>query len=107
MVGAAMRLRIAAAPLAAHVQRFHRPVGAAQRALQRLGVGDLSHRILAAGHPPHRTQSQVPRSSSLTEVFARVFSSTCFTITAQYSEWVPSAAGSDPLTTTLPAGTRP
>ena len=40
-------------------------------------------------------------------VFARVFSSTRLTITAAYSEWLPSAAGNEPATTTLPAGTRP
>ena len=34
-------------------------------------------------------------------------SSTCLTITAQYSEWLPSAAGSEPDTTTLYGGTEP
>lgn len=46
-------------------------------------------------------QSANPRSRSLTLVLPRVFSSTCLTITAQYSEWLPSAAGSAPETTTL------
>ena len=46
-------------------------------------------------------QSANPRSSSFTLVLPRVFSSTCLTITAQYSEWLPSAAGSEPDTTTL------
>src|SRR5690606_5252401 len=46
-----------------------------------------------------------PRSSSLMLVLARVFASTCLTITAQYSECEPSAAGSEPDTTTLPGGT--
>ena len=41
------------------------------------------------------------------DVFERVFASTFFTITAQYSEWLPSLAGSCPDTTTLPGGTRP
>ena len=40
-------------------------------------------------------------------VFARVFASTCLTITAQYSECEPSFAGSEPETTTLYGGTRP
>jgi hypothetical protein len=48
-----------------------------------------------------------PRSSSFTEVFARVLASTRLTITAQYRLWLPSSAGNEPLTTTLPAGTRP
>ena len=47
------------------------------------------------------------RSSSLMLVFARVFASTCLTMTAQYRLWLPSAAGRLPATTTLPAGTRP
>src|SRR3546814_15893937 len=46
------------------------------------------------------------RSNSLTEVLLRVLASTCLTITAQYSEYRPSADGSEPATTTLPAGTR-
>lgn len=46
-----------------------------------------------------------PRSRSLMLVLARVFASTCLTMTAQYSEWLPSAAGSEPDTTTLPGGT--
>src|SRR5690606_23928556 len=46
-------------------------------------------------------------SSSLIAVFARVFASTFLTMTAAYSAWLPSAAGSEPATTTLPAGTRP
>ena len=40
-------------------------------------------------------------------VFARVFASTCFTITAQYSECEPSFAGNCPDTTTLYGGTEP
>ena len=46
-------------------------------------------------------------NSSLTLVFARVFASTCLTITAAYRLWLPSLAGRLPDTTTLPAGTRP
>lgn len=52
-------------------------------------------------------QSARPRSRSLIEVLLRVFSSTCLTITAQYSECEPSAAGNWPETTTLPGGTEP
>ena len=52
-------------------------------------------------------QSANPRSRSLMLVFARVLASTCLTITAQYSEWLPSFAGSEPDTTTLPGGTLP
>src|SRR5690606_11960099 len=48
-----------------------------------------------------------PRSRSLTEVLARVRASTRLTITAQYSECEPSAAGSCPDTTTLYGGMRP
>src|SRR4051812_17183457 len=40
-------------------------------------------------------------------VFARVFASTCFTMTAQYKLQRPSDEGSEPDTTTEPAGTRP
>ena len=47
------------------------------------------------------------RSSSLIEVFARVASSTRLTITAQASEYLPSADGRLPGTTTEPDGTRP
>ena len=47
------------------------------------------------------------RRSSLIEVFARVCASTRLTITAQYSEYLPSAEGRLPGTTTAPAGTRP
>ena len=43
----------------------------------------------------------------MTLVRARVCSSTCLTITAQYSEWLPSRDGREPGTTTAPAGTRP
>jgi hypothetical protein len=56
---------------------------------------------------PYARYSTAPRSRSFTLVFARVFASTCFTITAQYSEYFPSADGNEPETTTLPAGTRP
>ena len=55
---------------------------------------------------PERPQS-VPRSSSLMPTFARVCASTRFTITAQYSEYRPFEAGSEPGTTTAPAGMRP
>src|SRR6267142_6858033 len=48
-----------------------------------------------------------PRKSSLMLVFARVLASTCFTITAQYRPYLPSADGRVPGTTTDPAGTRP
>ncbi len=54
-----------------------------------------------------RDYSANPRNKSLTDVLLRVFSSTCLTITAQYSEWLPSAAGSEPDTTTLYGGTLP
>src|SRR5688500_4973576 len=47
------------------------------------------------------------RNNSLTAVFARVLASTRLTITAAYRLWLPSAAGSEPATTTLPEGTRP
>ena len=50
-------------------------------------------------------QSANPRSRSLTLVLLRVLASTCLTITAQYSECVPSLDGSEPLTTTLYGGT--
>lgn len=67
------------------------------------------HRVHGALLQDARTrpagQSARPRSSSLTLVLLRVFSSTCLTITAQYSECEPSAAGSEPDTTTLPGGT--
>jgi hypothetical protein len=43
----------------------------------------------------------------LIDVFARVWASTRFTITAQASECVPSADGRLPGTTTDPDGTRP
>ncbi len=69
------------------------------------GVSRTTH----AGQPSDDTisQSASPRKRSLTEVLLRVFSSTCLTITAQYSEWLPSAAGSEPDTTTLYGGTEP
>ena len=51
-------------------------------------------------------QVQVSKSS-LMLVLARVPASTFLTITAQYNECVPSAAGKLPETTTEPAGTRP
>ena len=51
------------------------------------------------------TQSANPRSRSLTLVLLRVFASTCFTITAQYSECEPSLDGNCPDTTTLYGGT--
>jgi hypothetical protein len=47
------------------------------------------------------------RNSSLIEVFARVFASTRFTITAQARLYFPSDDGSEPGTTTDPGGTRP
>jgi len=40
-------------------------------------------------------------------VFSRVAAVTRLTITAQYRLWLPSAAGSEPLTTTEPGGIRP
>ena len=49
-------------------------------------------------------QSARPRSRSLTLVLLRVLASTCLTITAQYSECVPSLLGSEPDTTTLYGG---
>ena len=52
-------------------------------------------------------QPAKPRSKSFTEVLARVFSSTCLTITAQYSECEPSAARTDPDPNTQPRGTQP
>ena len=69
------------------------------------GVSRTAH----GGQPRADTinQSANPRSSSFTLVLPRVFSSTCLTITAQYSEWLPSAAGSEPDTTTLYGGTEP
>src|SRR5690606_41923886 len=51
--------------------------------------------------------AQSPRSSSLMLVFSRVAAVTRLTITAQYRLWLPSAAGSEPLTTTEPGGIRP
>src|SRR5690606_26203023 len=54
-----------------------------------------------------RRHSASPRSRSLIEVFERVRASTRLTITAQYSECEPSAAGSCPDTTTLYGGTYP
>src|SRR5690606_42131213 len=57
-------------------------------------------------HPPGVDDlDPQPRSSSLMLVLARVLASTCLTTTAQYSEWLPSAAGSEPDTTTLYGGT--
>src|SRR3989344_1211326 len=50
---------------------------------------------------------QAPRSRSLMLVFERVCASTRLTITAQYSEYLPSAEGRLPETTTEPAGMRP
>ena len=47
------------------------------------------------------------RSSSLMDVLARVCASTRFTMTAQASEYLPSADGRLPGTTTDPDGTRP
>src|SRR5690606_34308291 len=47
------------------------------------------------------------RSNSLMAVFERVCSSTRLTMMAAYRLWLPSAAGKEPATTTLPAGTRP
>jgi hypothetical protein len=47
------------------------------------------------------------RSKSLIEVFDRVCASTRFTMTAQFSDYLPSAVGRLPGTTTEPAGTRP
>ena len=40
-------------------------------------------------------------------VLERVCASTRLTITAQFRLYLPSAEGSDPLTTTEPEGTRP
>ncbi len=51
--------------------------------------------------------NQMPRSSSLMPVLARVLASTCLTMTAQYRLYLPSLEGSEPDTTTEPAGTRP
>ena len=51
--------------------------------------------------------SDAARSSSLTDVRARVFSSTRLTMMAAFRLWLPSAAGRLPATTTEPAGTRP
>ena len=57
---------------------------------------------------PHEIhQSANPRNRSLMLVFDSVFASTCFTITAQYSECEPSLAGNWPDTTTLYGGTEP
>src|SRR5437016_4274453 len=50
-------------------------------------------------------RQSVARSSSLMEVLARVCASTRFTMTAQYRLTLPSAEGSEPGTTTDPAGT--
>src|SRR5699024_983820 len=47
------------------------------------------------------------RSNSLMPVLARVFASTCLTMTAAYRLCVPSVAGRLPATTTLHVGTRP
>ena len=47
------------------------------------------------------------RNSSLAEVLARVCASTCLTMMAAASAWLPSFAGRVPGTTTEPAGTRP
>ena len=47
------------------------------------------------------------RSSSLRLTLARVCASTRLTITAQFSAYRPSFDGSEPGTTTAPAGTRP
>ena len=66
-------------------------------------VGRSGARALPIGQHPSALPH--PRRSSLIDVFDRVFASTCFTITAQYSECVPSADGSDPDTTTEPGGT--
>ena len=51
--------------------------------------------------------NQSPLNKSLILVFARVFASTCLTITAQYRLQVPSLDGKFPDTTTDPAGTWP
>ena len=51
--------------------------------------------------------AQSLRSRSLMLVLARVLASTCLTMTAQYRLHLPSADGSEPETTTDPAGTRP
>jgi hypothetical protein len=61
---------------------------------------DWHRRLAKAG------QSEV-RSSSFSDVFERVFASTFLTMTAQYSEYLPSFDGRLPATTTEPAGTRP
>ena len=66
-------------------------------------VGRSGARALPIGQHPSALPH--PRRSSLIDVFDRVFASTCFTITAQYSECVPSADGNDPDTTTEPGGT--
>mgnify|MGYP001605856348 CR=1 FL=1 len=55
----------------------------------------------------HRLHPSQDRSSSWMEVLARVAASTRFTITAQPSEYLPSAEGRLPGTTTEPDGTRP
>ncbi len=52
-----------------------------------------------------KIQSANPRNRSFTLVLLRVRASTCLTMTAQYSECVPSLDGSEPLTTTLYGGT--
>ena len=66
------------------------------RELERL---DVYIRCRCAGH-----QS---RSSSLIDVLARVAASTRLTMTAHDSEYLPSADGRLPGTTTEPDGTRP
>src|SRR5690606_40714730 len=48
---------------------------------------------------PDPRSAQSPRSNSLMLVFSRVAAVTRLTITAQYRLWLPSAAGSEPLTT--------
>ena len=68
------------------------------------GPRDSCRKSRRAGHRP---QSASPRSRSLIDVLARVFASTCLTITAQYSECVPSFEGNWPDTTTLYGGTEP
>ena len=83
------------------VARF--PAGVAGGEAVEGGVG-RAHGFVLDGRIPR----QCPlRSSSLIEVLLRVLASTCLTITAAYSEYLPSAEGSWPETTTLPAGTRP
>ena len=67
-------------------------------------------RASAGGRPARRRcepRSGQARSSSLIDVLARVASSTRFTMTAQASEYLPSADGRLPGTTTEPDGTRP